>query len=247
MTIYIGTSGFNYDHWADGVFYPPELSKSKWLEYYCKYFDSVELNVTFYRLPSKQAFLSWRKRTPKNFHFALKGSRFITHIKQLKDVGDPLRLFFEQSAPLKSKTSVILWQLPPRMKCNLKRLEEFVSLLKKHRKFHHAFEFRNESFMDKKVFDLISGNKMSVCRADWPEFGKGIPDSFPFIYIRRHGPTSGFLYAACYSDRELKKDAGQIKKWKKAGKDVFIYFNNDTAGYAVKNALRLKELILKKD
>ena len=243
MVIAIGTSGFNYEHWSNGVFYPADLPQSRWLEYYCRFFDTVELNVTFYRLPSKAAFEGWRKRTPKKFIYSLKGSRFITHVKRLKDPKDPVRIFFEQSAPLKTKTKVILWQLPPQMRCDLKRLEDFVSALKKYKKPYHAFEFRHESWMNDDVFSLIRDNKMSICHADWPEFSREIPDDFPFLYVRRHGPTSGFLYAACYSEKQLKEDGEKIRSWAKQGKDVFVYFNNDAAGYAVKNALRLKELV----
>jgi len=243
MVIKIGTSGFNYDHWGNGVFYPPDLPQSRWLEYYCGFFDTVELNVTFYRLPSKAAFESWRKRTPRTFIFVLKGSRFITHVKRLKDPKDPLRIFFEQSAPLKTKTGAVLWQFPPQMKYDLKRLEGFVSALKKYKKPYHVFEFRNENWINDDVFALIRENKMSVCHADWPEFQREIPDDFPFLYIRRHGPTSGILYAACYPEKQLREDAAKIKSWAKQEKDVFVYFNNDAAGYAVKNAQRLKELL----
>ena len=245
MAIYIGTSGFTYDDWGDGVFYPDGLPQNKWLEYYCQHFDTVELNVTFYRLPSEAAFKSWNKRTPKNFHFALKGSRYITHIKRLKGVKDSLRIFFEQSAPLKTKTRVILWQLTPKMKCDIKRLKEFVRLLKSYKKPYHVFEFRHESWVNNEVFSLLADNKMSMCHADWPKFNMDVPDDFPFIYVRRHGPNAGSLYGACYTAAQLKKDAQRIKTWVKKRKDVFIYFNNDTAGYAIKNALHLKKLLHK--
>ena len=154
MSIFVGTSGFNYDDWGDGVFYPEKLPQRKWLEHYSKFFDTVELNVTFYRLPSLAAFKSWRERTPKNFHFALKGSRYITHIKRLKDVKKSLKIFFEQSAPLKTKTKVVLWQLPPKMKCDLARLKNFVKLLKHYKKPYHVFEFRHESWINDDVFSL---------------------------------------------------------------------------------------------
>lgn len=243
MSIFVGTSGFNYDHWGDGVFYPDGLPQKLWLEHYVKYFNTVELNVTFYRLPSKAAFKSWQKRTPKNFDFALKGSRFITHIKRLKGVKESLKIFFEQSASLKSKTRVILWQLPPKMKCDLARLKEFVKLLKNYKKPYHVFEFRHESWVNDEVFSVLIENKMGMCHADWPKFNMDLPDDFPFIYVRRHGPDGGSLYGACYTEKQLKEDARKIKKWSKKKKDVFIYFNNDTAGYAVQNALRLKQLL----
>ena len=123
--ILIGTSGYNYPHWWNGVFYPSDLPQRKWLEYYAEYFDTVELNVSFYRLPKKEVFEGWYKRTPKHFLFAVKGSRFITHIKRLKDCRDPLSLLFEHASPLKEKLGVVLWQLPPRFKFQKERLEEF--------------------------------------------------------------------------------------------------------------------------
>jgi uncharacterized protein YecE (DUF72 family) len=136
MCILIGTSGFHYSHWENDVFYPIGLSKNKQLEYYAKHFDSVELNVTFYRLPSKKAFEGWRDRTPPDFHFAVKGSRFITHIKRLKDAKEPLATFLENASPLRSKIACVLWQLPPGSHLNLERLELFVKLLRRRRGLH---------------------------------------------------------------------------------------------------------------
>ncbi len=247
MRIFIGTSGFNYDHWGGGIFYPRKLPQSRWLEHYCRFFDTVELNVTFYRLPNAASFEGWNTRTPPDFVFALKGSRFITHIKRLKDVKEPVRIFFERSAPLASKVRAVLWQLSPQMKCDLKRLKDFVHILKNYKKTRHAFEFRHESWMDDDVFSILSENNMCACHADWPEFLKELPDDFSFIYLRRHGPIGGSLYSACYSDAELLADAKRIQRWVKEKKDVFVYFNNDAGGYAVKNALYLKKLLKAKD
>ena len=120
--LFIGTSGWNYPHWSGGVFYPPGLSQNKWLQYYTDFFNSVELNVTFYRLVQKKTFQNWHKRTPKDFYFVAKGSRFITHIKKLKAVKEPLSLFIESAINLKEKLAAILWQLPPSLKKDLKRL-----------------------------------------------------------------------------------------------------------------------------
>ncbi|MFA4875143.1 MAG: DUF72 domain-containing protein [bacterium] len=241
--IYIGTSGFSYEHWEDGVFYPPDLPRARQLEFYCEHFSTVELNVTFYRLPQKATFQSWRRRTPSEFCFAIKGSRYITHVKRLKEPGDSLRMLFENARPLLPKISVVLWQLPPRFRCDLDRLTLFVKLLKRRRSVRHAFEFRDESWFCEEVFELLGSAGMTVCRADRPKFDVEFPLEQPFEYIRRHGPQSARLYGGCYSDDELRRDAEEIKRWAKSGKDVFIYFNNDAQGWAVKNAIRLKELI----
>jgi len=238
--IYIGTSGYNYSDWK-GVFYPKDLPQKRWLEHYQKFFGTVELNVTFYRLPQKAAFKSWDKRTRKDFVFALKGSRFITHIKRLKEPKKSLKIFFEQSSPLKKKAKIILWQLPPSYKINLKRLEIFLKETRKC-KVRNAFEFRHESWFCDDVFGLLKKYGATFCFADWPKFNKKAPEDFTYIYVRRHGEILGLLYCRKYTDRELKKDAENIKKWLKEGKDVYVYFNNDRNGYAVENALTLERL-----
>jgi uncharacterized protein YecE (DUF72 family) len=234
--LYIGTSGFNYEHWSSGVFYPKGLPQSKWLEYYAKYFDTVELNVTFYRLPTEKTFESWYKKTPKNFHFAIKGSRFITHVKKLKDVKDSIRYQTENSAPLKEKLSVILWQLAPNFKTNPKRLEDFIQLLPKGR---HAFEFRHESWFCPEIYDILKENKAALVLADSPSWPYHEEITADFIYLRLHGGQS--LYSSNYSDKELKAWADKIKKWLKKN-DIYIYFNNDARGFAIDNAKKLKDL-----
>lgn len=243
MTVRIGTSGFIYPHWEHGVFYPEPLPRKGQFEYYCDHFDTVELNVTFYRLPSKASFESWKKRSPRNFLFTLKGSRYITHLKRLKDPADSLRVFYDQARPLIPKTACVLWQLPPHFHLNLERLRAFIALLKRRRGPRHAFEFRHESWFVADIFEMLSKAGMSICRADHPVFDIDIPGVFPFEYLRRHGAHTGSPYTAGYSDAELRQDAGQIRKWTQAGKDVFVFFNNDAQGQAPKNALRLKELV----
>ncbi|MFN3467773.1 MAG: DUF72 domain-containing protein, partial [Candidatus Brocadiales bacterium] len=163
----MGTSGFIYPHWGNGVFYPEGLPQRRWLEYYAEYFDTVELNVAFYRLPTEVAFRSWYKRTPKGFAFALKGSRFITHVKRLKDCQEPLELYFGRARLLKEKLSVVLWQLPPRYKKDVQRLETFIKFLKPYASYRHAFEFRDASWMSEEVYKLLSEADMALCEADW--------------------------------------------------------------------------------
>jgi uncharacterized protein YecE (DUF72 family) len=259
---YIGTSGYIYDHWYS-VFYPEDLTKDKWLEYYCKFFDTVELNVTFYRLPFESAFKGWYKRTPDNFLFTVKGSRFITHIKKLNDPKEPLELLFSRVKHLKEKLGVILWQLPPQFKANPDKLEKFCSLLHSFTpSLRYSFEFRHESWFCPEIYEVLKKYNMALVICDYPfqlatrlparQVGDKrtairerkqivVPETADFIYLRRHGATA--LYASNYSDEQLKQDAEQIKKWLKSSKDVYIYFNNDAYGYAVKNALKLKELL----
>ncbi|MCD5401305.1 DUF72 domain-containing protein [candidate division NPL-UPA2 bacterium] len=240
--IYIGTSGYAYKHWGGGVFYPEKLSQKNWLEFYAQHFKSVELNVTFYRLPVKSAFQGWQRRTHPDFSFAVKGSRFITHIKRLQDIEDSLKILFARAKSLEKKFSVVLWQLPPKFKVNVERLKTFLKCLGKYKYTRHAFEFRNESWFCSEVFQALKDADMSLCLADWPRFEVDVPDTASFVYLRRHGAT-GELYSGCYSETQLSKDARGIKKWQNQGKDVYIYFNNDAHGWAVKNALTLSKML----
>jgi len=235
----IGCSGFLYDSWR-GAFYPEELPHKKWLSFYMGKLDTVELNVTFYRLLKKEAFERWYKETPPTFGFSLKGSRFITHVKKLKDVELPLSTFFNATAPLLEKLEVILWQLPPNLRLNMKNLEDFVENLKPY-PVRHVFEFRHKSWLVKKVFNLMSAANIGICMADWPEFINDLPPTADFVYIRRHG--EGGSYATNYSTEQLKNDAKKIKEYMKLGKDVYLYFNNDAFAYAPKNALELKAIL----
>ena len=172
--ILIGTSGYNYPHWGGGVFYPKKLPQRRWLEFYSREFNTVELNVTFYRLPQESAFLSWRKRTPDGFKFAVKGSRFITHVKRLKDPGQPLKLFFSRVKLLKEKLGPVLWQLPPSFKSNPKRLAGFLKALKKYKSIRQAFEFRNETWFSDEIFKMLKLENASLCSADFPIFSRNI-------------------------------------------------------------------------
>lgn len=237
----IGCSGFNYGGWK-GNFYPPDLPQKKWLDFYCKIFNTVELNVTFYRLPLASTFSKWHNETPSDFVFSIKGSRFITHIKRLSDPQEPLEIFSERALNLKEKLRVVLWQFSPSFKINIERLKFFLKLLKKY-PVKNTLEFRHESWITEEVIDLCRKHNISLCTADWPEFIDELPVTSDFVYTRRHG--KGGSYATCYSKAELKKDAKKIKNYLKDNKDVFIYFNNDAYGYAPKNAKELMEMLKK--
>lgn len=242
----IGTSGYSYQQWGGGVFYPQGLSQDKWLEYYCQFFDVVELNVTFYRLSSEKVFMSWFERTPREFVFVVKGSRFITHVKRLKDAGSSLELLASRLSALHQKARVLLWQLPPRFKMDIERLSHFTSLLKEifEGRLLHVFEFRDESWLCPEVYKPLAEKGMSVCLADHPVYKEKVPvDRFSFVYLRRHGASAASLYSGCYSMEQLREDARNIRGWLKEAKPVFIFFNNDAHGYAVKNALQLQEMI----
>jgi len=235
----VGCSGFLYEHWR-GNFYPEDLPKNHWLEYYCQRFSTVELNVTFYRLPDRETFAKWHSATPKNFIFSLKGSRFITHVKKLKDCAEPLDAFFSRASVLKEKLGVVLWQLSPTFNMDIERLHAFLEEL---RPFgtRHAFEFRNKTWINKKVFTLLEHENAAVCMADYPDFLAEVPSTADFVYIRRHGKEGS--HTTSYSAEFLKADSKFIKAHLKQKNDAYIYFNNDAQGHAPKNAEELTRLI----
>jgi len=239
--ILVGTSGYNYGHWQ-GVFYPKGIKQNEWLQFYCQYFNTVELNVTFYRLPQKKAFQSWHQRTPKDFRFVIKGSRYITHIKRLNACAQPLKLFFQNACALKEKLSCVLWQLPPSLKFDLKRLEKFIKILKgKYPWCLHSFEFRNQSWFNSRTYKLLGDNNMNLCIAHSPNFPVYEVTTSDFLYLRFHGGQK--LYSSNYTDSELKEWVQKTKRLSRGKKIIFAFFNNDAGGFAVKNALRFKELL----
>lgn len=235
----VGCSGFLYDSWKD-IFYPEDLPQKKWLSHYVKKLDSVELSITFYRLLKKEAFERWYLETPPDFAFSLKGSRFITHIKKLKDVSLPLETFFNVTMPLKGKFEVVFWQFPPNLKVNLKNLENFIEEISKY-PVRHVFEFKQTSWLVKKVIKLLSASNIAICMSDWPELLNNVPVTSDFVYIQRHG--EGGNYATSYSTDQLKMDAKMIREFLKQGKDVYIFFNNDAFAYAPQNAMELKSIL----
>ncbi|MBU0672822.1 MAG: DUF72 domain-containing protein [Candidatus Margulisbacteria bacterium] len=229
-----------YDHWGGGVFYPEDLPKNQWLNYYQKYFDTVELNNTFYHLPKEQTFKNWHKSVPKKFIFAVKSNRFITHIKKLKNAKDPVKLFMGRAKLLKQNLGPILFQLPPRWNVNPERLKDFAQCLPK--KTVNVFEFRDKSWFNDGIYAILKKNNLNFCIYSMP--GVECPDivTGPIVYIRMHGGTA--LYGSNYSESELKALAKQVKGFLKKKLSVYVYFNNDANGYAVKNALRLKEILM---
>jgi uncharacterized protein YecE (DUF72 family) len=238
--LFLGTSGYSYKHWK-GIFYPSNLPQSRWLEFYCQHFDTVELNVTFYRLPNQQTFEGWYQRTPPHFLFAAKGSRFITHIKRLKDCCEPLRAYRENAAGLGEKLAVVLWQLPPSLLLDGDRLKEFCqSLQDEYPEKRHTFEFRHESWLKKECYDILASHGFALCIPISPDYPREEQMTAPFSYFRfHHGEVLG---NSCYTDKELKQWANKISEWLKE-RDIYIYFNNDVFGFAIDNAKNLRNYI----
>ena len=230
----VGCSGWHYDHWR-GLYYPEGLPKSKWLQFYAREFSTVELNNSFYRLPSEKAFTTWREFSPDNFIFAVKVSRFITHIKRLENLGSAVENFLSRACLLQAKLGPLLYQLPPNMKRNDEMLENFLSSLPQ--EYQHVFEFRHESWIDDSVFQILQNYNMGLCVFDMPDFSCPLIATSDFAYIRFHGSES--LYSSCYSDEELFQWAERIAFLGRNIKAIYIYFNNDVEAFAVQNAMTL--------
>lgn len=234
----IGTSGWHYEHWR-GLFYPTGLAKSKWLEFYAQHFTTVELNNSFYHLPSEKAFTNWRESSSKGFVFAIKVSRFVTHVKRLKDVEEPLRKFLSRADSLQNKLGPLLYQLPPNMKRDDGALEAFLAILPP--QYRHVFEFRHESWIHDGVFSILGRYSAGLCIFDMPEFTCPVVATADFAYMRFHG--SAGLYSSCYSDDELSNWAGKILRLGRNLKTVYVYFNNDAEAHAVKNAKTMARML----
>jgi uncharacterized protein YecE (DUF72 family) len=236
--IHIGTSGWHYDHWK-GPFYPANLSKSKMLSYYARLFGAVEINNSFYRLPNRETFSDWRETVPDSFVFAVKASGYITHMKKLKDPFETVPRLLEAVTALGANLGPILFQLPPRWKINLARLREFLESLPAG--FRYAFEFRDPSWFDDSVYEALHEMGAAFCIYDLA--GRLAPQEITadFIYIRLHGP--GEAYQGQYDANILAGWAGACSAWLNQGKEIFCFFDNDQAGYAAQDALRLQEMI----
>ena len=234
----IGTSGWHYDDWR-GRFYPEKLPKAQWLEFYAGHFPTVEINNTFYRLPSEKAVDNWNKTVPSGFIFSVKVSRFITHVKKLKDTGEALNNFMSRISPLHDKLGPLLYQLPPGMRRNDAVLIGFLQGLSGEHK--HVMELRHESWLNEHVFDILRSYNAGLCVFDIPGLSCPLLATTDFAYIRFHGRDS--LYSSCYTDEELTGWAKNITELSANLETVYVYFNNDVAGYALKNAVTLRDYL----
>lgn len=238
---HIGTSGWHYDDWR-GRFYPEKLPKAKWLEFYARHFPTLELNNTFYHLPTEKALTNWYDSSPPDFTFAVKVSRFITHIKRLKDCGAEVDNFMSRVVTLKEKLGPLLYQLPPGLHRDDDRLKSFLAILP--RGLNHAIEFRHESWFAENVYDILRRHKVGFCVFDMPKLTSPITTTTDFAYVRFHGSES--LYSSCYTDEEMADWAKKIAKLAKKLESVYIFFNNDIAGYALENAVTIRDYLEKR-
>ena len=235
--IRIGCSGWQYTHWR-GDFYPAELPQTRWLEYYAERFDTVEINNTFYRLPDAATFAAWQRRAPRGFLYAVKASRYLTHMKKLKDPADPLTLFFSRAKRLEQALGPVLYQLPPRWPLNLDRFEAFLRALPRRRR--HAVEFREPSWYAPDSLALLEKYGVALCLHDMQGSASGRRTVGPFVYVRFHGTQK---YSGSYVDAALEDWAAWLGDCAACGRAVYAYFNNDTGGHAPRDAVRLRDKI----
>lgn len=238
VRVLIGTAGWSYAHWR-GPFYPPGLPYDAQLAFYARRFCSVEINSTFYRLPETKMLRAWRDGVPREFTFAVKASRFITHMKKLNVPARALRSFFGRIEALGDKLGPVLFQLPPRWHCNRERLAAFLSYLS--RDFRYAFEFRDPSWLEPGVYDLLARHRVALCLYELAGYRSPIVVTSKLVYIRLHGPDGP--YQGRYNRRALARWARKIRAWSAEGRSVCCYFDNDQLGYAALNALELSYLV----
>jgi len=238
MGIHIGTSGWHYQHWV-GNFYPPDIRPAKMLRWYAERFDTVEINNSFYRLPAPTAFEIWCRETFPKFCFAVKASRYITHSKKLMDPESANQKFISRVEKLGSRLGPILFQLPPGWKVNAERLDKFLATLPATHRY--VFEFRNLTWNVGPVYEVLERHNAAFCIHELAGFQSPIEVTADFTYVRLHGP--GSKYQGDYSEKSLRTWAKMIEVWRTELKHAFVYFDNDQAGFAAKNALQLKRLV----
>ncbi len=236
--LFIGTSGYSYNHWVDD-FYPLDVASNKRLEYYAEYFNTVEINNSFYNLPQKKTFQKWAKSVPEDFVFSVKANRYITHMKNLMVNEEPINRLLNRAEPLGNKLGPVLFQLPPQWNLNLERLKKFISFLPS--KQDYVFEFRNKTWYTKGVYQLLKTNNIGFCVHDHADGPSPVKVSSDFVYLRLHGPEGD--YQAKYNENQLADWAENINKWQQNKLDCFVYFNNDFQAFAIDNAQKLKQLI----
>ena len=238
---WVGCSGFHYKHWID-VFYPKDLPKRKWFEYYTRFFNTLELNVTFYRFPRLPALEMWYNNAPAEFRFCVKVPKAITHFKQFNDTQRMVGDFYGTTIEgLKDKLGCVLFQLPPRTKYTEEKLEKILQNIDP--AFSNVLEFRNESWWNAEVYNKLAANKIAFCGMSHPQYPDEVIANTSTIYYRFHGVPE--LYKSPYTIYKLKKFAAEIKA---AGalKETYLYFNNDIDGSAVHNAIQMRKLMDKK-
>lgn len=239
--IRIGTSGWHYRSWH-GPFYPARVKIKDFLSYYTQRFDTAEINNSFYRLPTEQAVQAWHDATPKRFLFAWKASRFITHMKRLKGIEESIDLVFGRMRGLSDKFGPVLFQLPPTFKADAEtreRVARCLSLIPQERRC--AFEFRHPSWYEEEAFRILRDNNAALCISDHADAPAPWEATADFVYVRAHGANG--RYEGSYSTETLQDWTGRIADWRKCGRSVYVYFDNDIKSAAPGDAQTLLRLL----
>lgn len=236
--IHIGTSGWSYKHWKND-FYPASVKQKDWLSYYTDHFDITEINGSFYRLPSEETITNWMNTVPENFLFCPKFSRYLTHMKKLRDPEEPLERFFNIFKPMQKQMGPVLLQLPPMLRFDYDIADYFFRLLSRnYGKYQYVIEVRHPTWLQDEALTLLAKYEIGIVIS---QSGNRFPYTEMItatnIYVRFHGPEA--LYASTYSDTDLQHFAKKFRQWRKEGHQVWAFFNNDIHGYAPKDALRL--------
>lgn len=241
MKTFIGCSGFSYDDWK-GRFYPNDLPEDQWLSYYAEKFNTVEINNSFYQFPKKESLEEWAGQTPAHFRFSMKAHRFFTHLKKFnldESFMEKLNNFQVSLRPLKEKIGCVLWQTPGNLHKNVPKLESFCQKLDMD--FTHVLEFRHQSWFDQEVYEVLKKFNVACCMLSAPDdLPEDLIVTHKTAYLRFHGKNEWYDYL--YSDGELKEWSKRLGKLNNIDR-LFIYFNNDKHGNAVKNALTFKKLL----
>ncbi len=240
--VHVGLSGWSYPHWRNGVFYPPRLPPPRWLGFYAERFDTVEVNATFYRLPRREAVARWAEQTPPGFCFSVKVSRYLTHVKRLRELEPGLGRLLERLEPLRcaQKLGPLLWQLPPAFPSDRERLAAALASLP--RGLRHAVEFRHPSWFGEETYALLREQGVALAIGDGPQVRSFQTHELTadWTYVRFHAGSRG--RRGDYADCELREWAERLRTWSRSH-EVFAYFNNDWEGFAPRNAARLRELL----
>jgi len=231
----VGCSGYQYDHWRD-VFYPRDIPRSRWFDHYARHFDCVEINNTFYRLPDESAFERWHDQTPPGFRYALKFSRYGTHMKKLKDPEEPIERFMSRAERLKSYLGPILVQLPPGWRPEPERLDRFLRAAPGRR---WAVEVRDPRWLADEVIDVLERRGAALCLHDAIEDHPWIATT-SWVYVRFHG---GSGHGGSYSTSDLRRHAERLEGFLDDGLGLWVFFNNDLHGHAVRNAMELHGML----
>jgi uncharacterized protein YecE (DUF72 family) len=234
----VGCSGWQYKHWR-GDFYPAEVPQTRWFEHYAETFDTVEINNSFYRLPERATFAAWARRAPPGFEFAIKASRFLTHMKKLKDPEEPIARLFSRMRALGGRLGPVLYQLPPGWKADVDRFAHFLAALP--RRARHVVEFRDPSWYAPEVLALMERYRVALCLHDMAGSATVRARVGPFVYVRFHG--AGTKYGGAYPAERLAGWAGWLNAQRDQGCDVYAYFNNDIGGHAPRDAVTLRRMM----